>query len=416
MSILSSTSSRSSIRRVGFAAAGLALLVAGAGCGSALAQSQDAQTSAIEQVIQQANSEQAQALSANDPSEMSDTATSTHYQQLAQINQGLENQGVTGIQLTNLSWGPISVNGASATAETSETWTTTFNDGTTLQSTDTNDYSLVQQNGAWLIEDDQQPPNTAAAPGPASQSPSPASGTPGSAQDTSRNWSGYDATNGMYTGVTATWTVPQPTATGAPGVGATWVGIGGVESHDLIQAGTQDVASGTGQSEYQAWIELLPQASRQVKLAVRPGDSVTVSIQEQGQGTGDWQISFTDNTSGQSYQTTEHYASSESSVEWVEEAPVGQNGLLPLDNFSSVVFSQASATMNGQSQNLSQVGAQPITMLNGSGQPLAVPSAISGDGGSFSIDRTSASSTPAPTPRTPSRGVAPSVPPPLVLR
>ena len=182
--------------------------------------------------------------------------------------------------------------------------------------------------------------------------------------------------------------------------------------HDLIQAGTQDVASGTGQSEYQAWIELLPQASRQVTLAVRPGDSVTVSIQEQGQGTGNWQISFTNNTSGQSYQSTVHYASSESSVEWVEEAPLGQNGLLPLDNFSSVVFSQASATVNGQSKNLSQLGAQPITMLNGSGQPLAVPSAISSDGGSFSIDRTSASSTPAPSTSPPGRATPPAARPP----
>ena len=38
------------------------------------------------------------------------------------------------------------------------------------------------------------------------------------------------------------------------------------------------------------WIETLPQASHNIPLAVRPGDSVTVSINEQSQGL--WQIGF----------------------------------------------------------------------------------------------------------------------------
>ena len=167
-------------------------------------------------------------------------------------------------------------------------------------------------------------------------------------QNTSHNWAGYATTPGTYTGVTGTWTVPVPGINGAPGVGATWVGIGGVSSHDLIQAGTQDVAAGGGQAEFQTWIEMLPQASQQVPVAVVPGDSVTVSINEQGAGSGTWQISITNNTSGQTYQTTVQYASSESSAEWIMEAPTGANGVLPLDNFSSVSFTAASATQNGQ--------------------------------------------------------------------
>ena len=89
-----------------------------------------------------------------------------------------------------------------------------------------------------------------------------------------------------------------------------------------------------------------------------------------------------------------HYASSLSSAEWIEEAPSGPNGVVPLDNFGSVAFSSASAVQNGQTVNLSQAGAQPITMLNGSSQPLAVPSGIGSDGSSFSVARTSASATP----------------------
>jgi len=355
----------------------------------------DPQLAAIQAVIQKANAEQVQAIAAQNPSVMSDTATPAHYQQLVQINQNLLAQGVTSIQLTNITWGPITINGSTATATSYETWVTTFSDSTTMQSTDTNVYALVQQNGSWIIQDDQQP--TAAAPS-TGQPPAPVAPVSPSAQGTSHNWSGYAATGGSYTAVTGTWTVPQLAPTGAPGVGATWVGIGGVNSRDLIQAGTQDVSAGNGQSQFQAWIEMLPAPSQQVPLAVAPGDSVTVSITQQSAGSGTWQIAFKNNTSGQTYQTTVHYASSLSSAEWIEEAPSGPNGIVPLDNFGSVAFSSASAVQNGQTVDLSQAGAQPITMLNGSSQPLAVPSAIGSDGSSFSVARTAASATPAAVP------------------
>jgi hypothetical protein len=211
-------------------------------------------------------------------------------------------------------------------------------------------------------------------------------------QNASHNWSGYMATSGRFTGVSGTWTVPQPRVSGAPGVGATWVGIGGVTSRDLIQAGTQEVTDG-GQVQFQTWIETLPQPSHQVPLAVVPGDSVTVSIDEQYAGTGVWQISIKNNTSGQTYQTTVQYTSSESSAEWVEEAPAGPGGILPLDKFSSVSFSAASAIRNGQTVDLAQVGARPIAMLNAANQPLAEPSTIGSDGSSFSVTRTSAPAT-----------------------
>jgi hypothetical protein len=365
-----------------------------AAAAGAVAQAQaEPQVAAIQTVIQQANQEQAAALAANNPSQMSDTATAAYYRKLVQTNQSLAAQGATSIALIRLSWGPINVSGSTATATTSEAWTTTFSDGTTTESSDTNVYTLVQQNGIWLIESDQQTPaaSAQATPGavaqPAPQTPVPATSV---GQNTSHNWSGYAATSGTYTGVTGTWTVPVPGITGAPGVGATWVGIGGVSSHDLIQAGTQDVATGGGQAQFQTWIEMLPQASQQVPVAVVPGDSVTVSIDEQGADSGNWQISITNNTSGQKYQTTVQYASSESSAEWIMEAPAASNGILPLDNFNSVPFTAATAVENGQTVDLSQTGAQPITMLNGNNQALAVPSAVGSDGSSFSVARTTA--------------------------
>ena len=47
---------------------------------------------AIQAVIQQANSEQAQALATGNPAVMSDTATAAYYRQLVQQNQGLATQ------------------------------------------------------------------------------------------------------------------------------------------------------------------------------------------------------------------------------------------------------------------------------------------------------------------------------------
>jgi len=193
--------------------------------------------------------------------------------------------------------------------------------------------------------------------------------------------------------VSATWTVPQPIVTDGSGVGATWVGVGGVTSRDLIQAGTQDATPGGGQAQFQAWIEMLPAPSHQVPLAVAPGDSVTVSINEESEGSGRWQISMTNDTSGQNYQTTATYASSESSAEWIEEAPSGPNGILPLDDFNSVSFTAAIASRDGDQVDLSEAGATPITMLNPDNQPLAVPSSIGSDSASFNVTRTSAPAT-----------------------
>jgi hypothetical protein len=357
---------------------------------------------AIQQVIQRANAEEAQAIITKDPSVMSDTATGSYYRQLQQTYRDLESQGATSIQLMNLTWGAITTDGSVATANTIETWVTTFSDDTTDESTDANVYTLVDQAGNWLIQADRQPttasPTLQVTPGPAGQPqptsvPVPVPTVVSAGQNTSRNWSGYAATGGPYTAISGTWTVPQVAASnGGSGVGATWVGIGGVNTRDLIQAGTQDSGSGR-ENEYEAWIEMLPAASKQVALAVIPGDSITVSIAEQGIGADKWQIVLANNTSGKTYQTTVNYVSTHSSVEWIEEAPSSGNGILAIDNFGAISFTGATAVDNGQNVNLDQIGAQPIALLNAQKQPLAVPSAIGSDGQSFTVERTSAPAT-----------------------
>jgi hypothetical protein len=370
--------------------AGLSILLVLTTMGATAHAQADPQVAAIQAVIQQALQEEVQAVATGDPSVMSDTATASYYRQQVQVSQSLAADGVTSLALTQLTWGPISVDGSTATANTTETWLTTFADGTTTLTTETDAYTLVQQGGTWLIDASRRvpAPSTSATP---VQTPAPAPAV-SVGRFTSNNWSGYVASGGPYTSVSGTWTVPQPVTPGAGGVGATWVGIGGVSSSDLIQAGTSDTVI-HGQDRFESWIEGLPQASQQVPLAVAPGDSVTVTIEEQGDGTGMWQISITNNTTGQSYQTTVSYTSSHSSAEWIQEAPTGSRGVLPLDNFGSVSFGAATTTVNPQPLDLAHANAHPVTMVNASNEALAVPSSIGSDGASFTVMRTSAPAT-----------------------
>jgi hypothetical protein len=100
---------------------------------------------------------------------------------------------------------------------------------------------------------------------------------------------------------------------------------------------------------------------------------------------------------GQTYQLTTQYRSSHSSAEWVEEAPsTGRGGVLPLDNFGTIQFTNATAVKDGQNVSVAEAKARPITMVGARDQPLAVPSALGEDGSSFSIARTDVGATAGP--------------------
>ncbi len=348
-------------------------------------------------VIQRANDEQLQALARHDPTLMRDTATADYYTVLVQGQRNMENGGVTAIKLLTLQWGAISVQGTNAQATTVETWQTSFADSSTQQSSDRNVYALVQQSGGWLIASDAHPDSHLNQPGPGpnpgASAPTPPSGAAGagSGANQSRNWAGYAASGGPFTTVSGSWTVPQVNVSGtAGGADATWVGIGGVVTHDLIQAGTQATVFGPGQVEYSAWMETLPDPSQTVPLVVSPGDMVNVSITQQAGVT--WQISIVNQTTSQRFQTTVQYQSSLSSVEWIEEAPATGGGgahIVTLDNFGSVQVKGGSAVKGGQQVTIAQAGGQPITMYGRTGQPIAGTSALGADSASFTVTRLS---------------------------
>ena len=212
------------------------------------------------------------------------------------------------------------------------------------------------------------------------------------APSNSFNWAGYVATGGKFTGVSGTWTVPNPAQSGnSLAAHATWIGIGGVTGRDLIQAGTQAISAPSGQIQFEAWIEKLPGFTRPISMTVNAGDSISATIVQQSDNL--WNISLTNNTTGEKFQTTTTYNSSLSSAEWIQEMPSLGYAFVPIDSFGSVKFSSGWTIKDGVKVTLAQAQATEITMTNFSGQALVTPSPLSSDGASFVVTRSNIATT-----------------------
>lgn len=120
----------------------------------------DPNKAAIQQVIQRSNDEQVQAVATRNLSVLADTLTDDHYAELASTIQDMLNNKVTGIELLNLDWGPITVaaDGSTATATTFETWRITSRVGSVVDAPERNDYALVldSNTSSWKIRSDVQ--------------------------------------------------------------------------------------------------------------------------------------------------------------------------------------------------------------------------------------------------------------------
>ena len=205
---------------------------------------------------------------------------------------------------------------------------------------------------------------------------------------TSSNWSGYLDSGAKYTAISGSWQQPAATGNGSTtSADATWIGIGGVTTSDLIQIGTDDTVSASGAVTIAAFYELLPNSAININsLNIAAGDTINASITETS--TNEWTITISDATKSQTFTMNISYTSANSSAEWIEEDPEDTSGnLLPFDNYGTVNFSQALTTANGTSLDLTQAGGQSIAMVNSSNQVISSPSAIGSDGASFTMTR-----------------------------
>jgi hypothetical protein len=224
---------------------------------------------------------------------------------------------------------------------------------------------------------------------------------------TSENWSGYAVTPSAsnITAVDSTFTVPSAGLV-PPGFAATWTGIGGYNTSDLIQAGISENSEETGLIEggqYQAWYEILPADETPItgctgdsSCTVDAGDTVTVDIQNVSSNT--WNISIVDQGKW-SWDQDIPYPSSESSAEWILEAPtVIEQSILA--DVGTVSFGPTSTyTAGGTTYTIAD--GDPTT-IDLSPLPIggvldeATPSALASDGQSFNDCSYTLSTCPAP--------------------
>jgi hypothetical protein len=185
-------------------------------------------------------------------------------------------------------------------------------------------------------------------------------------QQDSQNWSGYVVNRPAgksFTSVSGSWVEPSVSASSNDGYAAFWVGIGGAgnQSQALEQVGTA-AQTVNGQVSYYAWYELVPSAQVPLNLTIHAGDHISAKVKVNGTKVT---IFISDHTTGQSFTKTLHMSNPDtSSAEWIGEAPAAEQSdgsmqILPLADFGTVTFTQASATAGGHTGSISDPAWTP---------------------------------------------------------
>jgi hypothetical protein len=237
------------------------------------------------------------------------------------------------------------------------------------------------------------------------------------APSTSANWSGYaisdpDTIAGQratspltFSSVTATWIQPKVSCTaGSESYSSFWVGLGGFanDAPALEQIGTESDCTAAGKPVYFAWYELVPRPSVEIRLTIRPGDTITTSVNVNAAGV---LVQVKDRTRRTSFTKLLQMANPDlTSAEWIAEAPsqcraTNVCSVLPLANFGSVAFSRIAAIANGHPGTVTDpawtslaIALVPDGARHGLRRPVgdpstagATPSAVSADGRAFSV-------------------------------
>jgi Peptidase A4 family len=196
-------------------------------------------------------------------------------------------------------------------------------------------------------------------------------------QAESTNWSGYAATTGTYTNVSASWTQPAGTCTSGDQYAAFWVGLDGYHSSTVEQTGTEVDCVGKT-AEYYAWWEMYPGASVDLSSTKYPVHALDVFNASVKYVSGsEFTLTLTDTSATPAWTATENESLSRgtaarSSAEVIAEAPccTVAGGILPLTNFGTMTFTSAMVTpTSGSSEAIgSAPGNTEITMVDNLGR------------------------------------------------
>ncbi|MGH3159168.1 MAG: G1 family glutamic endopeptidase [Streptosporangiaceae bacterium] len=175
---------------------------------------------------------------------------------------------------------------------------------------------------------------------------------------TNSHWSGYDATSGGYTSVSASWTQPSVNCSQGGDV-VFWVGLGGgtAKSDSLQQNGTFVQCEGST-PVYSAWWETYPcNDITNYGGTVKAGDKITASTVNMGGNK--YQLTVTDSTEGWSVDPTKTGCDggTEATAEVITETPGIGGGLADLPNYKNVKYT--SATIN----NAALASANPAKVV-----------------------------------------------------
>jgi hypothetical protein len=196
----------------------------------------------------------------------------------------------------------------------------------------------------------------------------------------SLNWAGYAATGaaGSFTSVASGWIVPAVACNGADTHSSFWVGLDGDGTSTVEQIGTEGDCDGDA-AVYSGWFEMFPSAPVFFDEPVKPGDIMEASVTAEGAGV--FMLTLFDMTQNWSQVTQQTSAAATlGSAEIIAEAPSQDGQISALSDFGAVVYEGAAIN---NAAITSPVDA--ITMQSAEGVTLAVPSAISGGVGNFSV-------------------------------
>lgn len=183
-------------------------------------------------------------------------------------------------------------------------------------------------------------------------------GSDGSDVQYSKNWAGVvresPPPSGTYTAVSATFTVPDPTATDNSGdmqAASAWVGIDGDSyTKAILQTGI-DAYIQNGQKTYDAWYEWYPNpATNFPNFGLQAGDVIVATVRSDSPSHG---VAILENqSSGQTVSQTLSAPSTSATLggqnaEWIVEDFNSGASMVPLVNFGSVVFSGVQAEAGG---------------------------------------------------------------------
>jgi hypothetical protein len=203
------------------------------------------------------------------------------------------------------------------------------------------------------------------------------------------NWSGYadeSSTDGTFTKVSGSWTVPTVTCTAEDTINSVWVGLDGATSSTVEQDGTLQWCF-EDKATYYTWYEMYPAGTVSVGTTVKPGDKISASV---SRSSTSYTLKVTDSTtSGNNVSETATCAATtclDTSAEWISERSAFSIGIAPLADYKTWSLSSASETASGKTGSISGYAtSDEITMVDATDSyDLATVSALNSKGNGFS--------------------------------